>query len=261
MPPDLGAPAAFRSGGISIFLSAVASSSNRRHDLLEARVGQMIDKPFDAAAAIEAAYADFEFKNGWRFLYCPAERIKTAKLAIVGLNPGGRDDEGPYGGEWDCATNAYLHEAWGPDDSLDPLQCQIAYWYQLSGVEDGDSLCAQYVPFRSRDWAGLKNRQAVTAFSDRLWRWLIQETSARTFIAMGRVAGSGVVNALVGTGAAQLLETSYPTGWGSQKLYLRKFADGRRVITMPHPSRYRIFGREHGRSAIAEAGFLAALVD
>jgi hypothetical protein len=49
-----------------------------------------------------------------------------------------------------------------------------------------------------------------------------------------------------------------PTGWGRQMIDVYDTPAGKRIIAMPHPSRYRIFGRSGGISDTAEKSFRAA---
>jgi hypothetical protein len=203
---------------------------------------------------IQKAYDDFGFKCSWTFLCCPQARIKTARVAIVGLNPGGCDDEGHYKPSWEFSENVYFHEHWGSGVNFNPLQIQIQQWHVLAKVAASETLCAQYVPFRSRDWKGLANQKKVLEFSKRLWAWLVDTTSVLTFITMGSVAGDGIAD-LLGCGEAELL----PTGWGNVKIRVRKSPSGCRVIIMPHPSRYGLFLRGNGASQIAEESFQKAL--
>lgn len=49
-----------------------------------------------------------------------------------------------------------------------------------------------------------------------------------------------------------------PTGWGSMTIEVWDTPSGQRIIGMPHPSWYMLFGREDGNSSVAEASFRAA---
>lgn len=67
---------------------------------------------------IDAAYREHfhdtpaEQRHGWSFMYTPEARLRTAKVMLVGLNPGG--DHVTDDGNWDAkAGNAYVDEPWG----------------------------------------------------------------------------------------------------------------------------------------------------
>src|SRR4029450_10019422 len=100
--------------------------------------------PFDAAA-IEAKYRDLKYQKGWNFLACREEPLRHAKVAIVGLNPGGggaRDDGYRWRGVWSCTNNSYCN-----DESR--LRDQVREWHRLLNVDSQASLCAQYIPLPS----------------------------------------------------------------------------------------------------------------
>lgn len=196
---------------------------------------------------------------GWTFLYCPQERIKTARFAVVGLNPGGgaRGDAFTYPEQWECRDgNAYFQQNWGASpDKPSPMQIQVREWHHLAGVGEDDSLCAQLVPFRSRNWKELANKGDVLEFSRALWTWVLSECPARTYVAMGQVAGAMLADLLQCSDE----ERTFRTGWGGAKIHLRSAADGRRVVIMPHPSRYRIFCRPQDKDLVARASYAEAL--
>lgn len=216
------------------------------------------------AAAIKARYDSLGFQSGWTFLCCNEDRLKDARIAIVGLNPGGRDDEGRYGGGWATGHNPYYDEFWGGLDANgkglhDRLQLQIQKWHELAGIEKDESLCAQFVPFRTRDWEGVSKRAGLEAevltFSRNLWSAVLSSCSAQVFITMGKVAARELATLLHAPPAPCKLRT----GWGTAKIDLYVADDGRRVIGMPHPSRYALFDREGSQSELAEQNFLLAL--
>ena len=70
---------------------------------------------------------------------------------------------------------------------------------------------------------------------------------ARTFVTMGYTAGEEVSKLLDATPKG-----TSETGWGSCKTIVNVAPDGRRVVALPHPSRYRLFGCRLGKSSVAE---------
>lgn len=203
------------------------------------------------------------FKSGWTFLCCHEDRLRDASVAIVGLNPGGQEDEGRYENQWATGVNAYYAEHWGPGEkSYDRLQEQIQRWHDLVGADPEATLCAQFVPFRTQNWESIEDpadrqnrKEEVLRFSRKLWAWVIATSPVRTFITMGKVPGTEIARLL----GAEKFRRSFSTGWGSASLDLYLAPDGRRVIAMPHPSRFTLFGRANGASVEAEASFAEAL--
>lgn len=217
----------------------------------------------DFKVRIPEKYDALEFRSGWTFLCCDEDRLNDARIAIVGLNPGGRDDEGSYDSLWSSGNNPYYAEYWGGKDAngkdlYDRLQLQIQKWHDLAKIGPDDSFCAHFVPFRTRDWKGVKDhahREAdVLKFSRDLWKSVVECCSAQVFITMGKVPAAELAD-LINAKQQQRLET----GWGNVKIDLYVADDGRRVIGMPHPSRYTLFNRQNDKSKLAEQNFLQAL--
>lgn len=220
----------------------------------------MSETRFDPSV-VHSVYEELGFQSGWTFLCCHEDRLHDARVAIVGLNPGGRDDEGPYGEQWATGKNAYYSEYWGNGEKeYDRLQHQIHRWHTMAGVGPEETLCAQFVPFRTRDWDGIKDRAdrqlreaKVLQFSRELWNWVIATSRLRTFITMGKVPGREIAALLGAPGPV-----SMDTGWGTAKIDVYVADDGRKVIAMPHPSRFTLFDRGV-LSEIAEQNFQSAL--
>jgi uracil-DNA glycosylase len=197
---------------------------------------------------IDQKYRDLGFEKGWTFLACSEARLFDAKIALVGLNPGGGGvgDDYAYAGNWSCNQNAFYDEASGH-------QSQIQEWHRILGVQKDETLCAQFIPFRSPNLKGLKNQDEAIAFSRDLWTWVLRLSPATLFLAMGKLAAHHLANLM---DAAQI-EPPLPTGWGRQAIEVWEAGCGRRVIGMPHPSRYKLFGRGTS-SVIAEASLRRA---
>lgn len=215
------------------------------------------------AAAIQARYNSLGFRSGWTFLCCNEDRLKDARVAIVGLNPGGRDDEGEYGTHWTTHHNPYFEEYWGGKDASgrgwhDRLQLQIQEWHRLAGIAKDESLCAYFVPFRTQGWEGVSKcadgEAKVLEFSRNLWAAVVSSCSAQVFITMGKMPARELATLL----HASRRPCKLNTGWGTAKIDLYIADDGRRVIGMPHPSRYTLFCRG-SQSDIAKQNFLLAL--
>lgn len=193
----------------------------------------------------------------------PQERMRRSEVVVVGLNPGGGGDRdsSEHRQTWDTPVssahptgNVYFEEKWEAEDELFPVQKQVQAWHRMIGIGPTESFCAFFVPFRSPDWNRLGNRRDAMAIGRRLWRWVVAETPARLFPTMGKVAGRELAALM----KANMLDRSLPTGWGRQTIDVWKMPDERRIVALPHPSRYQLFGRFDRRSDKAEASFRAA---
>lgn len=205
---------------------------------------------------IQAEYERLGYSKGWTFMGVPEANIGRARVVIVGLNPGGggAGDGYAYQGIWDLpAGTGYFDERWGPDDSFSPIQLQVKAWHSSLKIEPEDSLCAQFVPFRSPNWSSLQRKDEAIDFSNRLWTWLLSETPASLFITMGKLPAH-YLSLLID---ARPVARNLPTGWGKQTIDVYDSPSGRRIIAMPHPSRFTLFCRG-AASEIAEASFRCA---
>lgn len=207
---------------------------------------------------IQAVYDDLGFRRGWTFMATPEQRMQTSAVVIVGLNPGGGgpSDTHQYGAIWDTPVdddhptgNAYADEHWAAGGGDTPVQQQVMQWHRAIGCSPADSFCAQFVPFRSPDWERLDNRADALRFGRRLWAWVLDRSPASLFVTMGKQAGAEIA-ALLDARRAR----SFPTGWGRQTIDLFEAPGGaRRVVAMPHPSRYRLLGRGGGDATAAQS--------
>lgn len=205
---------------------------------------------------IEAAYRDLGLTHGWTFMGTDDRTLREARVAFVGLNPGGGrpDDNYEYQGIWDVPNgNGYFDEKWGANDSDSTLQRQVKEWHRIIGVDATKSFCANFVPFRSFDWNSLDRKGECLAFAESLWTWVLQVSPAALFVTMGKLPAQYLAKLLNAKPIAYL-----PTGWGSQTIDVWDSPDGRRVIGMPHPSRFALFGRLGDASETAEASLRAA---
>ncbi|WP_343347990.1 uracil-DNA glycosylase family protein [Sphingomicrobium sp. XHP0239] len=202
---------------------------------------------------IEKAYEDQGHKLGWSFMGTPEEALRSAKVAIVGLNPGGGGDPSQYGRHWDSEKNTYFSERWGARDTYNPLQKQIHRWHELLGLAEDDVLCAQFVPFRSPTWDKLENREAAIETARKLWTWVLGISPAQLFITMGKMPAQYLAELMEAKWVARM-----STGWGNASIDVYDSPDGKRILAMPHPSRYGIFGRDNGQSEDVEKLFKEA---
>ena len=204
---------------------------------------------------IEAAYKDLGYRKGWTFMACPEARLRSAEVVLVGMNPGGggENDSYNYGGTWDVPQgNAYYVEKWGANGGEAAKQGQIKHWHELLGLGENETLCAYFVPFRSPGWADLPRRAEALEFGRRLWAGVIERSPASLFITMGKEPARQLAGLLQARNVATM-----PTGWGKQMIHVYDSPGSRRIVAMPHPSRFTLFGRG-AASHTAKQSFKAA---
>lgn len=201
--------------------------------------------------AVEAAYRRLEQSGGrqlygYSFMYTPEATLRTASTVLVGLNPGGSQQDEP--GEWDYAkgANAYADESWrGLAPGAHHLQREVCAAFDVLNVRPAHVFSAQFVPFRSPSWAALPGRAQALAFGRELWRWVVSRSPADLYLSLGKQAGREVA-ALLG---ARQIEVSR-AGWGRQTIERYEDASGRTVLALPHLSRFKLFTT--GRTEAAE---------
>ena len=206
---------------------------------------------------IQAEYDRLGYDLGWFFLMSHADRLHDAVTAIVGLNPGGSDAEEP---EWSSKSgNGYYERPWAGSGTVDhPNQTQIKAWHRVLQLDPDRTLCGQFIPFRSAAAKSLKRPSETYEFARSLWRWVAKTSPARTYICMGNRVTWEIGKRILGATKVR----SYDTGWGDRQIELWRAPDGRRVIGMPHPSRFLLFDRQDvEKSQIAERSLLAAFHD
>jgi hypothetical protein len=202
-----------------------------------------------SAEAIEAEHNRLGHRLGWRFLYGPVSTLTSATVAIISLNPGGAAFEEPI---WSCEQgSAYTSERWkGKPPGNENHQVQIRRMLDLIHIVPENVLAGPFVPFRSRDWATLANKKASLDFGRRLWSWALASSPVTTILVIGRLGG--LEKRVCDMAQCHSLVQEVPAGWGDQKL--RKYTDGagRIVVSVPHVSQFKIFGRPTGDSAFAK---------
>ena len=192
-------------------------------------------------AEIDAEHHRLGYASGWRFMMCQQATMRSAKLLVVTLNPGGN---GPHGTDWSYENgNAYCDEKWAGEPGTAKLQRQMQKLYEFLGVRKDEVFSANYVPFRSPTWHGLERKPEVLAFADKLWTWLRPQLSFEVAVCIGKDQP--------GRSIARLFDARHDitlkVGWGEVTADRYRLPDGRKLIALPHLSRFLIFDRPASR--------------
>jgi hypothetical protein len=202
-----------------------------------------------SAKVIEDEYQRLGHKLGWRFLYGPSATLTSATVAVISLNPGGATFEEPI---WSCERgSAYTSESWkGKTPGTESHQVQIRRMLDLMHVAPENVLAGPFVPFRSRDWETLANKPDSLAFGQRLWSWALANSPVTKIVVIGRLGG--LEKRVCDMAQCPTLVHEVSAGWGNQKLRQYTGGAGRIVVSIPHVSQFKIFGRPPGDSAFAK---------
>lgn len=196
---------------------------------------------------ISTEYSAGGYGLGWRLLMGPAQTLQSARIAFLGLNPGGSNVDTAHGEFSVEAGSAYVVESWGdhpPGES--PLQQQARALFAMLSVEPVDVLAGNLIPFRSQSFRTLPNRNRAMAFGKSLWREILNSIEPEIVITMSADVTKVVANLLDAESPHRI-----PVGWGSVTGMRSNFEMGT-LIGLPHLSRYRIFGRDKSAAALDE---------
>lgn len=190
---------------------------------------------------------------GWSFMYCPESRLRTARVGIIGLNPGADEASRELHAkqadwDWPDGGMAYLDQPWGPNGTLNALQQQIAVMVSALGLVSDDIFAAQFVPFRSSSWAELPDRAMAVDTCRPLWEHVLQRSpTIRLWISLGKDAGRELAK-LTGAEAPPI---RMRVGWGNQCAELFTASGAPAILALPHLSRFRIFTAKGAEEAFA----------
>lgn len=217
----------------------------------------------EMTAEIATAHDRLGHRLGWRFLYGPRRTLSPhARLAFVGLNPGGGVFEPPEPSVEE--GNAYRVQQWRNQPGPTPLQVQIRKLYQrLSARMDGprgweqlmdETLAANACPFRSASWDTLAAKAESLRFSRELWLQLLALAQPRVIICLGEPTATLIGAAIEARGARRTEHVVEPVGWGSVSWKLTRYgaaAGDTTLIRIPHLSRFAIVGRDASNVAVS----------
>lgn len=144
---------------------------------------------------------------------------------------------------------------WTNDGSPHPIQIEVRELLELLSVRGAQVFAGQLIPFRSPSIAALARYDEAIAFAQRLWTWVLEQTPAELFVCMGQDAANRLA-ALVGAE----FEAQYSSGWGSTVVRPYVAPDDRVVVSIPHPSWYRLLGpgRDPAEQRAAKLAILQA---
>ncbi|MCZ6848822.1 MAG: hypothetical protein O7F75_08250 [Alphaproteobacteria bacterium] len=197
---------------------------------------------------IESEYRARGYCLGWRLLYSPAKVLDGARVAFIGLNPGG-SKPAPDHAEFAMASgSAYEREVW-KDSTLPgeaPLQLQVRELFRLLGERAEDVLAGNLVPFRSPSWDALprQKREWAIEFGTDIWGDLLKRSGPEVVITIGNVATKALIPVLDVRDMKRI-----PVNWGKVKGWRGQIPGGTHV-GLPHLSWYRIMGRPESEKAV-----------
>lgn len=194
---------------------------------------------------IEDRYRKLDYRLGWRLLYSPESVIDGARIALVGLNPGGSFAPADHAEFAMPAGSAYVVESWaGHPPGCAPLQRRVCSLLEHLGVSPEEVLAGNLVPFRSPSWRALPNKRAARSFGAELWSDLIDRAQPELVICMGGEARRAIKKVLDVRSAERV-----PLAWGKVAGEVGSFSGGR-FVGLPHLSRFGVVDRPESQAGL-----------
>lgn len=193
---------------------------------------------------IEKRYRAGGHELGWRLLYSPAVVLEGARVAFIGINPGGRSPSTYYDEFATKHGSAYALENWGKTPGTSKLQRQVLALFEKIGERPDAVLAGNLVPFRSPNWKALPDKRRALAFGKDIWRDILASAKPQMVICMGGDVFAAFRDIL------EVRETErIPVGWGEYCGERAAFATGT-LIRVPHLSRFPIMTRAESRPGL-----------
>ena len=190
---------------------------------------------------IAEAYRTSGNSLGWRFLYSSPRVLEGARVAFIGLNPGGSTKVSDHGEFAMKRGSAYRDEQW-PGSSR--LQKQVLAIFNRLGVDPEHVLAGNLVPFRSPDWKSLTDRKESLSFGLQLWERVLGRAKPAIVVTMGGEANEAISQLISVRDIAR-----HPIGWGRYTASRGHFQSGI-WIGLPHLSRFTIMDRIASKDAV-----------
>ncbi len=221
----------------------------------------------DIKKRIDDQYNKLGFDLKYSFLYTGKSTFTPAqKFMFVGLNPGGNGpaESYSYNISGEDNKNSYLDENWldGPDkEGQPPLQIQLQCFFEALckhlDVEDWkhymrNTLCLNYIPFRSKNWDTLGKKKAALEFANELWSSILEYIQPHAILVIDNNVRDNLIITLTASGWTHDIKAhkSGSINWGNNRYYLDYFyketpTGARRMLIakLPHLSSRKIFSR------------------
>jgi len=184
---------------------------------------------------------------GWRFLYSPTHVLDSARVAFIGLNPGGSFYPKDHPKFARSFGSAFVDESWsGKPQGSHPLQLQVRELFRRMNEKPENVLAGNLVLLRSSDWKRLRHRVDAIRFGVSLWKDIIERVRPEVLIAMGNDVHSSLREIL-----SARVECRVPVSWGNISAKRGTYKYGK-LFVLPHLSRFKIMTRVKSAEALNE---------
>ncbi len=184
---------------------------------------------------------------GWKLLYSPEAVLEGARVAFIGLNPGGSvgafSDDANFSVE---GGSSYAVEIWEGESSpgASKLQRQVLALFRMIGERPEAVLAGNLVPFRSPSWEKLHDKKRALAFGEEIWRDILAKGNPQLVVCMG-VEVFSVLRTILNVRETERVSV----GWGDICGERGEFASGA-LVRIPHLSRFAIITRTESQPGL-----------
>ena len=185
---------------------------------------------------IENTEKMYDFKEGYKLLYCPWDTISSAKIAFISLNPGGKTPcESSLRLISEEKGNSYELES---NTTKSPITFQFMELCKLIGEKPINILTGTIFPFRSKSWESLtyEQRNAGLLIGKQFWKKSLRNLNL--IICVGKTSTENIIDL-----SDFKEEKIYDSGWGDIKITRYKDSKNRTLIHLPHLSTFKLFSR------------------
>ncbi len=193
---------------------------------------------------IQEKYIELGYTLGWRLLYSPEAVLERARVAFVGLNPGGNHAPADHAEFAMESGSAYAQERWGKPPGQSTLQRQVLRLFEIVGEPPADVLAGNLVPFRSPSWEMLGSKDQALRLGRNIWEEILAHTRPQLVIGMGGSTWPVLKQLLRVDSVQQEL-----VGWGSVRGERGTF-EGGTFVGLPHLSRFAIVTRKESQQGL-----------
>lgn len=195
---------------------------------------------------IERQYTVGGYSLGWRLLYSPAAVLDGARVAFVGLNPGGRSRPNDHAEFAMSQGSAYELESWDAPPGKSKLQRQVLSLFEKIGERPESVLAGNLVPFRSPSWNEFPDRRRALAFGKDIWQDILARACPTLVICMGNDVFAALSHIL------RVGETeNVSVGWGNITGERGEFTTGK-LVRLPHLSRFGVVTRAESQPGLMD---------
>ena len=185
---------------------------------------------------LESIEKVYDFKKGYKLLYCPWDTIGKSSTAFVSLNPGNAPVNANLRLISDERGNSYEVEK---NITKSPINKQFLELCKFLNKKPSEILAGTVCPFRSSSWNSLTKRQrdAGIKIGQKFW--------SEVLLNIDLIVCVGYESANIICGILDFEDDIIiDSGWGDLKLKRYNNSKNQTMVSLPHLSTFKLFSRQ-----------------